>query len=184
MAKISSVKAREILDSRGNPTVEASGTRWIRPGERTPTHTRLSIEFSQVELCTEDGKFVASVPSGASTGAYEACELRDGGDRYLGKGVLTAVANVNDVLGPAVIGMDPADQQAVDDKMIEIDGTKNKSNMGANGETSIVFALQSDSQSACSLPSNMKTISHSRCVACLLEGRSSCQQPTAVRALC
>lgn len=87
----------------------------------------------QVELCTEDGKFVASVPSGASTGAYEACELRDGGSRYLGKGVLKAVGNVNDVLGPAVLGMDPADQRAVDDKMIEIDGTKNKSNMGANG---------------------------------------------------
>lgn len=110
------------------------------------SHTCHSIELSQVELCTEDGKFVASVPSGASTGAYEACELRDGGDRYLGKGVLQAVANVNDVLGPAVIGMDPADQQAVDDKMIEIDGTKNKSNMGANGETSIVFALQRESQ--------------------------------------
>lgn len=88
----------------------------------------------QVELCTEDGKFVASVPSGASTGAYEACELRDGGDRYLGKGVLQAVANVNDVLGPAVIGMDPADQRAVDDKMIEIDGTPNKNKMGANGK--------------------------------------------------
>ena len=88
----------------------------------------------QVELCTEDGKFVASVPSGASTGAYEACELRDGGSRYLGKGVLRAVSNVNDVLGPAVIGMDPADQRAVDGKMIDIDGTKNKSSMGANGE--------------------------------------------------
>lgn len=92
----------------------------------------------QVELCTEDGKFVASVPSGASTGAYEACELRDGGSRYLGKGVLKAVANVNDVLGPAVIGMDPADQRAVDTKMIEIDGTKNKANMGANGEDCII----------------------------------------------
>lgn len=109
MAKISSVHAREILDSRGNPTVE-------------------------VELCTEDGKFVASVPSGASTGAYEAFELRDGGSRYMGKGVLGAVKNVNDVLGPAVLGMDPADQRAVDDVMIKIDGTPNKSNMGANGK--------------------------------------------------
>lgn len=85
-------------------------------------------------MCTEDGTFVASVPSGASTGAYEACELRDGGSRYLGKGVLGAVKNVNDILGPAVIGMDPADQRAVDNKMIEIDGTPNKSKMGANGK--------------------------------------------------
>ena len=74
------------------------------------------------------------MPSGASTGAYEACELRDGGSRYLGKGVLQAVANVNDVLGPAVLGMDPADQRAVDNKMLDIDGTPNKNNMGANGE--------------------------------------------------
>ena len=102
---------------------------------RAHTHTRRQ----KVELCTEDGKFVASVPSGASTGAYEACELRDGGSRYLGKGVLKAVSNVNDVLGPAVIGMDPADQRAVDTKMIEIDGTKNKSSMGANGERSAVY---------------------------------------------
>jgi enolase len=108
-ATIKSVKAREILDSRGNPTVE-------------------------VELCTEDGKFVASVPSGASTGAYEACELRDGGSRYLGKGVLTAVKNVNSILGPAVLGMDPANQRSVDMKMIDIDGTANKSSMGANGK--------------------------------------------------
>ena len=108
-ATIKSVKAREILDSRGNPTVE-------------------------VELCTEDGKFVASVPSGASTGAYEACELRDGGARYLGKGVLTAVKNVNSILGPAVLGMDPANQRSVDMKMIDIDGTTNKSSMGANGK--------------------------------------------------
>jgi enolase len=108
-ATIKSVKAREILDSRGNPTVE-------------------------VELCTEDGKFVASVPSGASTGAYEACELRDGGSRYLGKGVLTAVKNVNSILGPAVLGMDPANQRSVDMKMIDIDGTANKSSLGANGK--------------------------------------------------
>jgi enolase len=127
MAKISSVKAREILDSRGNPTVE-------------------------VELCTEDGKFVASVPSGASTGAYEACELRDGGSRYLGKGVLKAVANVNDVLGPAVIGMDPADQRAVDDKMLEIDGTKNKSNMGANAILGVSLACSKAGAAANSLP--------------------------------
>ena len=81
---ISAVHAREILDSRGNPTVE-------------------------VEMTTSDGVFRASVPSGASTGAYEAVELRDGGDRYLGKGVLTAVANVNDIIAPAVLGMDPTE---------------------------------------------------------------------------
>lgn len=113
-ATIKSVKAREILDSRGNPTVE-------------------------VELCTEDGKFVASVPSGASTGAYEACELRDGGARYLGKGVLTAVKNVNTILGPAVLGMDPANQRSVDMKMIDIDGTTNKSSMGANGKCVCIY---------------------------------------------
>ncbi len=99
--------AREILDSRGNPTVE-------------------------VEMTTEDGTFVASVPSGASTGAYEAVELRDGGSRYMGKGVLQAVKNVNEVLGPAVKSMDPTDQQAIDDKMLELDGTPNKAKLGAN----------------------------------------------------
>ena len=67
---------------------------------------------------TEDGVFRASVPSGASTGAYEAYELRDGGDRYLGKGVLGAVSNVNDVLAPAVMGLDPTNQQEIDDLMI------------------------------------------------------------------
>ena len=101
MASVKSVKAREILDSRGNPTVE-------------------------VEVTTEDGLFRASVPSGASTGAYEAVELRDGGDRYLGKGVLQAVANVNDILGPAVLGMDPTAQEAIDQIMIDMDGTANK----------------------------------------------------------
>lgn len=99
--------------------------------------TQIIIEI-QVELCTEDGKFVASVPSGASTGAYEAYELRDGGSRYLGKGCLQAVGNVNDILGPAVLGMDPADQRGVDDKMIELDGTKNKSKLGANGKERVV----------------------------------------------
>jgi len=127
MAKITSVKAREILDSRGNPTVE-------------------------VEMCTEDGKFIASVPSGASTGAYEACELRDGGSRYLGKGVLQAVANVNDKLGPAVLGMDPADQRAVDDAMLELDGTKNKSNFGANAILGISLAASKAGAAANGIP--------------------------------
>jgi enolase len=116
MSTIQSVKAREILDSRGNPTVE-------------------------VEVTTQDGLFRASVPSGASTGAYEACELRDGGSRYLGKGVLKAVGNVNDTLGPAVIGMDPTNQRDIDDAMIKIDGTANKSSMGANAILGVSLAV-------------------------------------------
>jgi len=126
-ATISGVKAREILDSRGNPTVE-------------------------VEITTEDGLFRASVPSGASTGAYEAYELRDGGDRYLGKGCLKAVANVNDVLGPAVMGMDVTEQRAVDDKMIEIDGTPNKSKLGANAILGISLACSKAGAAANKIP--------------------------------
>lgn len=117
MAKISSIHAREILDSRGNPTVE-------------------------VDVTLDSGIFVtASVPSGASTGAYEAVELRDGGSRYMGKGVLKAVDNVNSVLGPAIIGMDPTDQQSIDNKMLELDGTPNKANMGANAILGISLAV-------------------------------------------
>ena len=86
---VTGVRAREILDSRGNPTVE-------------------------VDLTTELGTFTASVPSGASTGAYEACELRDGGSRYMGKGVLKAVENVNSVIAPLMMGKDPTDQAALD----------------------------------------------------------------------
>jgi len=113
---IKSIHAREILDSRGNPTVE-------------------------VDLCTELGMFRASVPSGASTGAYEACELRDGGSRYVGKGVLGAVNNVNAVLGPKVIGMSETEQVAIDELMIAIDGTANKSIMGANAILGISLAV-------------------------------------------
>mmetsp|Transcript_44075 Transcript_44075/g.134182 ORF Transcript_44075/g.134182 Transcript_44075/m.134182 type:complete len:479 (-) Transcript_44075:199-1635(-) len=127
MSAIQSVKAREILDSRGNPTVE-------------------------VEVGTEDGIFRASVPSGASTGAYEAYELRDGGDRYLGKGVLGAVGNVNDILGPAVIGQDPADQRSIDDIMIKIDGTKNKANMGANAILGVSLAASKAGAAAKGIP--------------------------------
>lgn len=127
MAAISSVKAREILDSRGNPTVE-------------------------VELTTENGLFRASVPSGASTGAYEAFELRDGGDRYMGKGVLQAVKNVDEILGPAVIGMDPTEQQAIDDVMIKIDGTPNKSNLGANAILGISLAASKAGAAAKGIP--------------------------------
>lgn len=128
-AKIESVKAREILDSRGNPTVE-------------------------VEIGTSDGSmYVASVPSGASTGAYEAVELRDGDKgRYLGKGVLKAVANVNSVLGPAVIGMDPAAQSDIDNKMLEIDGTPNKANMGANAILGVSLAVSKAGAGARGVP--------------------------------
>lgn len=126
-ASIKSVHAREILDSRGNPTVE-------------------------VEVTTEDGLFRASVPSGASTGAYEAVELRDGGDRYLGKGVLQAVKNVNEVLGPAVVGMNPTEQHEIDDVMLKLDGTKNKAKMGANAILGVSLAASKAGAAAKKVP--------------------------------
>ena len=108
MAIIEALGAREILDSRGNPTVE-------------------------VEIQLEDGTQArAAVPSGASTGAFEAAELRDGGKRYLGKGVEKAIAFVNNEIAPEIIGFDAQDQRLIDDAMISLDGTKNKSRMGAN----------------------------------------------------
>ena len=109
MSIITDIYAREILDSRGNPTVE-------------------------VDVMLEDGSFGrAAVPSGASTGAFEAVELRDGdSSRYLGKGVLTAVENVNDVIGPELVGMDATDQRAIDAEMLALDGTHNKGRLGAN----------------------------------------------------
>jgi len=107
MSAITGVHGREIIDSRGNPTVE-------------------------VDITTAKGTFTASVPSGASTGIYEAHELRDGGSRYMGKGCLEAVKNVNTVLKDAIMGMDAADQRAIDDAMIKADGTPNKANLGAN----------------------------------------------------
>eukprot|EP00934_Nitzschia_sp_Nitz4_P001598 Nitzschia sp. Nitz4//scaffold7_size249615//30650//32336//NITZ4_001143-RA/size249615-augustus-gene-0.20-mRNA-1//-1//CDS//3329558340//1598//frame0 len=127
MASVKGVHAREILDSRGNPTVE-------------------------VEVTTEDGLFRASVPSGASTGAYEAVELRDGGARYLGKGVLKAVSNVNDILGPAVMGMDVTDQTGIDKVMIDIDGTANKANMGANAILGVSLAVSKAGAAAKNVP--------------------------------
>src|SRR3954462_6477430 len=109
MAAIDTIDAREILDSRGNPTVE-------------------------VEVLLEDGVVArAAVPSGASTGAFEAYELRDGDKkRYGGKGVLKAVDAVLDEIGPAVEGFDAADQRLIDNEMIALDGTDNKKNLGAN----------------------------------------------------
>lgn len=109
MAKIAHIWAREILDSRGIPTVEAVG----------------QLDSGQIS--------VSSVPAGTSMGTYEALELRDGDPaRYFGKGVLKAVDNINSVLGPAVIGFDPADQAGIDKKLIDIDGSENKSKYGAN----------------------------------------------------
>lgn len=108
MSKIREVKAREILDSRGNPTIE-------------------------VDVICEGGSFGrSSVPSGASTGIYEALELRDGDDRYMGKGVLKAVENVNDIIAPRLIGREVTNQREIDNLLIELDGTENKSNLGAN----------------------------------------------------
>ena len=109
MPSIIDVYAREVLDSRGNPTVE-------------------------VEVTTESGAFGrAIVPSGASTGEREALELRDGdASRFLGKGVTKAVKNVNEVIAPELLGMDVTEQNAIDATMIELDGTKDKSKLGAN----------------------------------------------------
>nr|MBC8464554.1 phosphopyruvate hydratase [Bacteroidota bacterium] len=109
MSRIASIYARQILDSRGNPTVEA-------------------------DVITENGVLGrAAVPSGASTGKYEAVELRDGDKgMYLGKGVLKAVHNVNTVLAEELRGMYVGDQAAIDYRMIELDGTENKANLGAN----------------------------------------------------
>lgn len=113
---IKDIVAREILDSRGNPTVE-------------------------VDVFLEDGSMGrASVPSGASTGSNEALELRDGGSRYLGKGVLTAASNVNKILRPLLIGKDASNQKEIDDLMIECDGTSNKERLGANAILGVSLA--------------------------------------------
>ena len=116
MSRILSVKAREVLDSRGNPTVEC-------------------------DVVTEDGLFREMVPSGASTGAHEALEMRDGDkSRYMGRGVLKAVENVNKLIAPAVKGMDPTKQKELDVAMIKLDGTDNKSKLGANAILSVSMA--------------------------------------------
>lgn len=103
-------------------------------------------------MTTDNGLFRASVPSGASTGAYEAYELRDGGDRYLGKGCQKAVANVNDILGPMVCGMDPTDQRGIDEAMIKMDGTPNKSKLGANAILGISLAASKAGAAAAGIP--------------------------------
>ena len=116
-ATIKAIKSREILDSRGNPTVE-------------------------VEVTLSDGSIgIAAVPSGASTGAHEAVELRDGGDRYGGKGVLKAIAGINNEITPKLIGLDAADQKVIDKLMIDLDGTENKSKLGANAILGVSLAV-------------------------------------------
>jgi enolase len=129
MSTISGVFAREILDSRGNPTVE-------------------------VEVFLEDGSWGrAEVPSGASTGAHEALELRDGDKkRYLGKGVLTAVKNVNEIIAPAVLGMDVLAQRELDVFMIELDGTENKGKLGANALLGVSLAAAKAAANLLELP--------------------------------
>lgn len=117
MATIDIIGAREILDSRGNPTVE-------------------------VEVILDDGHVGrAAVPSGASTGAFEAAELRDGGNRYLGKGVLKAVSHVIDDIAPEIEGLEAQDQRIVDETMITLDGTPNKSRLGANAILGVSLAV-------------------------------------------
>jgi len=125
MAKIINIKAREVMDSRGNPTVEA-------------------------DVSLEGGFFgTACAPSGASTGTREALELRDGDkSRYLGKGVLNAVANINGAIKEALLGMDATDQRALDAKMIELDGTENKEKLGANAILAVSLAAAKAAASA------------------------------------
>jgi len=129
MSEIVSVHAREILDSRGNPTIE-------------------------VEVSTASGYFGrAAVPSGASTGENEALELRDGDkSRYLGKGVLKAVNNVNNVIAEEIMGMDVTDQTGIDRKMLDLDGTKTKSNLGANAILGVSLAVAKAAASYHGLP--------------------------------
>ena len=117
MSKIKSVKAYEIFDSRGNPTV-----------------------YATVE-CENGAKGAAAVPSGASTGSFEAVELRDGEERLLGKGVKKAVANVNTVIGPKLVGMKVTEQSAIDKTMCELDGSENKGNLGANSILAVSMAV-------------------------------------------
>lgn len=126
MASITACKAREIIDSRGNPTVE-------------------------VDLTTTDGIFRASVPSGASTGIHEAVELRDGGKRYKGKGVLNACKNV-DIIAKSLVGMDPTEQTKIDDVMLKMDGTPNKSKLGANAILGVSLAVSKAGAAAKKIP--------------------------------
>lgn len=117
MSKIRKIYSRQVIDSRGNPTVE-------------------------VEVLTEMGNLgIAIVPSGASTGTREALELRDGGTKWMGKGVSTAVTNVNNTIAPALIDFDVENQREIDNKMIQLDGTENKDNLGANAILGVSMAV-------------------------------------------
>jgi enolase len=125
---IEAVGAREILDSRGNPTVE-------------------------VEVALDDGTIArAAVPSGASTGAFEAVELRDGGDRYGGKGVLKAVDGVLDVIGPELVGYEASEQRLIDQRLIDLDGTPDKSRLGANAILGVSLAVARAAADSTELP--------------------------------
>ncbi|MCK5164046.1 MAG: phosphopyruvate hydratase [Desulfobacula sp.] len=129
MTELIEVRAREILDSRGNPTVEVD----------------------VVLACGVEGR--AAVPSGASTGTREALELRDNSEnRFLGKGVLNAVANVNEVIAPEIIGYDAMDQAGLDRTMLDIDGTENKSRLGANAILGVSMAAARAAANACDIP--------------------------------
>lgn len=117
MFAVEKIRARQIMDSRGNPTIEC-------------------------DVTLSGGAFGrASVPSGASTGSFEALELRDGGNSYMGKGVSRAVKNVNEIIAPAIIGMNGEDQTAIDEKMLALDGTPNKDKLGANAILSVSLAV-------------------------------------------
>ena len=128
MTAIIDIVGREILDSRGNPTVE-------------------------VDVVLEDGSFGrAAVPSGASTGAHEAVELRDGGSRYLGKGVEKAVEAVNGKIFDAIAGIDAENQLLIDQTLIELDGTPNKGNLGANAILGVSLAVAKAAAQSTGLP--------------------------------
>ena len=117
MSKISSIKAIQVLDSRGLPTVAC----------------RITLDNSLTAG--------VMVPSGASTGAKEAIELRDGLDAYMGKGVLKAVSNINEIISPVLIGLNPLDQERIDYQLIKLDGTEDKSNLGANAILAVSLAI-------------------------------------------
>ena len=139
MTSIIDLHAREILDSRGNPTVE-------------------------VEVALAGGAVGrAAVPSGASTGAFEAVELRDGDkNRYLGKGVQTAVNNVNEDIAGEVIGMDALDQTEIDQLMLDLDGTPNKGKFGANAILGVSLAVAKAAANALEIPSSVISVGSTR----------------------
>ena len=127
MAKIKKIIGRQVFDSRGNPTVEA-------------------------ELFSEIGSSLAIVPSGASTGTHAAYELRDNQKKYHGKSVMKAVSNVNNIIFDTLTGLDSSDQELIDSTMIELDGSKNKKNLGANAILSVSLATASASANSLNLP--------------------------------